>query len=71
MLGVGTFAHKDILGHSKLSMTANYTHLSEETLKDNMEGFEQYLRHRHDKIKNNDSKNNLEPTNLLKFKKKQ
>jgi integrase len=41
--GVGPFAHKELLGHSKLTMTDRYTHVSEETLRHSLGRFEQYL----------------------------
>ena len=66
---VGAFAQKDLLGHTKLSMTDRYTHLSKETLKDSLSGFEQYI----SLIKNTkleaDNKNNTKSSNLLTFKK--
>ena len=40
---VGVFAQKEMLGHSKLTMTGRYTHLAKETLKENLAGFEQYI----------------------------
>ncbi len=42
-LGVGAFAQKALLGHSKLTMTDRYTHLSKETLKSNLSSFETYI----------------------------
>ena len=41
--GIGAFAQKALLGHAKLSMTDRYTHLSKETLKDSLKGFENML----------------------------
>jgi integrase len=38
--GVGAFAQKALLGHSKLEMTDRYTHLSKERLKDSLKNFE-------------------------------
>lgn len=41
--GVGAFAHKTLLGHAKLTMTDRYTHISKETLKESMVGFENFI----------------------------
>lgn len=41
--GVGAFAQKALLGHTKLSMTERYTHLSKETLKASIINFEQFI----------------------------
>ena len=65
---VGAFAQKNLLGHSKLSMTDRYTHVSKETLKDSLSGFEQYLIRRKDKNNFSDEKNITKPLNLLEFK---
>lgn len=66
---VGAFAQKDLLGHTKLSMTDRYTHLSKETLKDNMSVFEQHI----SLIKNTkneaNKKDEAKGSNLLLFKK--
>ena len=40
---VGAFAQRDILGHSKLTMTSKYTHPSKETLRDSLIDFEAYV----------------------------
>lgn len=45
-LGIDVFAQKALLGHAKLSMTDRYTHLSTETLKENLFGFEEYVNKR-------------------------
>ncbi len=46
--GVDPFAQKEVLGHSKLSQTADYTHQSNETFLRNFDGFENHLRQRND-----------------------
>jgi len=43
---VGAFAQKALLGHSKLSMTDKYTHVSNDTLKASLTEFEQNLSNR-------------------------
>lgn len=43
---VGAFAQKALLGHSKLTMTDRYTHISKETLKENMVNLELYVSER-------------------------
>ena len=40
---IDPFAQKALLGHSKLSMTDRYTHLSKETIKESMKPFEEHL----------------------------
>lgn len=67
---VGAFAQKDLLGHSKLSMTARYTHPKKETLKASLEPFEQHINHRNATRAGNESKKDGEKANLLDFKKK-
>ncbi len=66
---VGAFAQKAILGHSKLSMTDKYTHLSKETLKASLEGMEQHFSRTKDTNAKSENKNSLERPNLLEFKK--
>lgn len=68
---VGAFAQKELLGHSKLTMTDKYTHPSKETLKASLGGFEQHIRQIKD-IKTKDKKENApKAANLLDFKKKE
>jgi integrase len=67
---VGAFAQKMLLGHSKLSMTDRYTHVSKETLRENLDGFEQYLIQRKDKNNLSDKANISKTPNLLEFKRK-
>lgn len=45
-LNVGAFAQKDILGHSKLTMTSKYTHPSKETLRSHLVSFEEFVLNR-------------------------
>ena len=66
--GVGAFAQKDLLGHAKLSMTDRYTHLSNETLKDNMSVFEQHISHRKDTKQKKEHTKAETTANLLTFK---
>ncbi len=40
---VGAFAQKALLGHSKLTMTDRYTHISKETLKESLMNFENFI----------------------------
>ena len=49
--GVGAFARKALLGHSKLTMTDRYTHISNETLTDSLENFEQFVAERDAELK--------------------
>jgi integrase len=49
---VGAFHQKAMLGHSKLAMTDRYTHVSKETLKESLAGFEQSLLHKKDTKEN-------------------
>jgi integrase len=42
--GVSPFAQKALLGHSKLTMTDRYTHISNDTLKANLLEFEEHIR---------------------------
>ena len=58
---IGAFVQKALLGHSRLTMTDRYTHLSKETLKENIVPMEQYINRR------NDTKNAERPK-LLKVK---
>lgn len=44
--GVGAFAQKTLLGHTKLAMTDRYTHPSKETLKENLISFEEQITYR-------------------------
>lgn len=44
--GVDAFAQKEMLGHSRLSQTADYTHQSNETFRRNFDGIEEHVRHR-------------------------
>lgn len=41
--GVSAFAHKALLGHTKLSMTERYTHLSKDAIKENLSTFEENI----------------------------
>lgn len=59
---VGAFAQKALLGHSKLTMTDRYTHLSKEVLKEKIVPLEQY------KNRKNDTKNAESPSLLKKTK---
>ncbi len=45
---MSAFAQKALLGHSKLTMTDRYTHVSKETLKEKVVGLEQYVNRRND-----------------------
>lgn len=67
---VGAFAQKALLGHSKLSMTDRYTHLSKETLKANLAGMEQHISRIKDTKAKAENKNDVECPNLLAFTKK-
>lgn len=49
-LGVGPFAQRETLGHAKLSQTADYTHQSNDTIRRNFDGFEDFLRIRKSKM---------------------
>lgn len=68
--GVGAFAQKALLGHSKLSMTDKYTHLSKETLKASLGSMEHYKNRTKDTKPETENENNVERPNLLPFKKK-
>ena len=67
---VGAFAQKALLGHSKLTMTDKYTHLSKETLKANLAGMEQYISRIKDTRAENKNKNSAKSLNLLTLVKK-
>lgn len=66
---VDAFAQKALLGHSKLTMTDRYTHVSLETLKDSLTGFEQNIRRANVTIEETENNKTDKPLNLLEFKK--
>jgi site-specific recombinase XerD len=41
--GVGAFDQKELFGHSKLTMTDRYTHISKETLKHSLRNIEPFI----------------------------
>lgn len=65
---VDVFAQKAILGHSKLSMTDKYTHISLETVRNSLFEFEQQVRHTKATINNSENVNPSKPLHLLEFK---
>jgi integrase len=65
---VGAFTQKEVLGHSKLSMTGVYTHPAKETLKANLDGFEQHIRQIKVTKSKSKTKETPKPANLLRFK---
>ncbi len=67
---VGAFAQKALLGHSNLSMTDRYTHLSKETLKASLAGMEQHISRIKDTKAKTENKNDVKRPNLLTFVKK-
>ncbi|HEY0428709.1 MAG TPA: site-specific integrase [Pyrinomonadaceae bacterium] len=62
---VGAFAQKALLGHSKLTMTDRYTHVSKESLKERIVPMEQYINRRNEGTNESD----LRSSNVLKRKK--
>lgn len=62
---VSAFAHKALLGHTKLSMTERYTHLSKDAIKENLSIFEENISVRRKNAANESEK----PLKVLKFNK--
>lgn len=69
--GVSPFVQKEILGHSKLTMTANYTHVTKETLRAELLTAQPPQVRQKDTNLNGANENSIKGANLLHFKKKQ
>lgn len=67
--GIDGLAHKALMGHSSLTMTNRYTHITRESIKGSLSGWEQELSHTEDAKNEDKQKISVESPKILEFKK--